>query len=73
MDGTRQISDAAGCLNRLWVPVANSNTAVVACMRVDAALDDPAPAREADTTGRPALTSPRQPTLTRCLSDPALV
>src|SRR5436305_5276237 len=44
---------------------------IVTRMRLDAALYDPAPAREADKKGRPAVKGKRQPTLTKRLADPA--
>src|SRR5437588_10928339 len=42
---------------------------IVTRMRLDAALYDPAPAREADKKGRPAVKGKRQPTLTKRLLD----
>jgi DDE superfamily endonuclease len=42
---------------------------VVTRMRLDAALDDPAPQREAGKKGRPAIKGKRQPTLAQRLID----
>jgi hypothetical protein len=46
---------------------------LVTRMRLDAALYDPAPIREAGKKGRPAVKGKRQPTLAKRLSDPATV
>jgi hypothetical protein len=46
---------------------------IVTRMRLDAALYDPPPAREAEKRGRPALKGKRQPTLAKRLSDPETV
>jgi hypothetical protein len=42
-------------------------------LRLDAALSDPAPARQADKKGRPAVKGKRQPALAKHLTDPAPV
>src|SRR5207302_1384080 len=44
---------------------------LVTRMRLDAALYDPAPARQAGKKGRPAVKGKRQSTLAKRLSDPA--
>jgi hypothetical protein len=44
---------------------------LVTRMRLDAALYDPAPTREAGKKGRPAVKGKRQPTLAKRLTDPA--
>lgn len=44
---------------------------LVTRMRLDAALSDPAPRREAGKKGRPAVKGKRQPTLAKRLADPA--
>lgn len=49
------------------------HVALVTRMRLDAALYDPAPIREAGKKGRPAIKGKRQPTLAKRLSDPATV
>jgi hypothetical protein len=46
---------------------------IVTRMRLDAALYDPAPAREAGKKGRPAVKGTRQPTLAKRLTDPQTV
>ncbi|TMF41710.1 MAG: transposase, partial [Chloroflexi bacterium] len=46
---------------------------IVTRMRLDAALYDPAPARQAGKKGRPAVKGKRQPTLTKRLADPETV
>jgi hypothetical protein len=46
---------------------------MVTRLRLDAALYDPAPARQAGKKGRPAVKGKRQPTLAKRLSDPATV
>lgn len=46
---------------------------LVTRMRLDAALYDPAPLREAGKKGRPAVKGKRQPTLAKRLADPATV
>lgn len=46
---------------------------LVTRMRLDAALYDPAPIREAAKRGRPAVKGKRQPTLAKRLADPATI
>jgi hypothetical protein len=46
---------------------------IVTRMRLDAALYDPPPAREAGKKGRPAIKGKRQPTLAKRLADPETV
>ncbi len=46
---------------------------LVTRLRLDAALYDPAPARQAGKRGRPAVKGTRQPTLTKRLADPTTV
>lgn len=46
---------------------------LVTRLRLDAALSDPAPARETGKKGRPAVKGTRQPTLATRLTDPAPV
>jgi hypothetical protein len=46
---------------------------IVTRMRLDAALYDPAPARQAGKKGRPAVKGKRQPTLATRLTDPQTV
>jgi len=46
---------------------------IVTRMRLDAALYDPAPARQAGKKGRPAVKGKRQPTLAKRLTDPQTV
>src|SRR5712691_1935372 len=46
---------------------------IVTRMRLDAALYDPPPAREAEKRGRPAIKGKRQPTLAKRLADPETV
>jgi DDE superfamily endonuclease len=46
---------------------------MVTRLRLDAALYDPAPPREAGKKGRPAVKGPRQPTLAQRLGDPQTV
>jgi DDE superfamily endonuclease len=46
---------------------------IVTRLRLDAALYDPAPARQAGKKGRPAVKGKRQPTLATCLTDPQTV
>jgi hypothetical protein len=65
-DGTYAVLELLADAARLPRPVT-----VVTRLRLDAALYDPAPARERGTIGRPRVKGERQPTLAARLLDPA--
>ncbi len=64
-DSTYAVLDLLACCRRLPRPVT-----MVTRLRLDAALYDPAPARQPGTRGRPRLKGSRQPTLAHRLMDP---
>ena len=65
-DSTYAVLELLADAARLWQPVT-----VVTRLRLDAALYDPAPAREPGTPGRPRVKGERQPTLAARLLEPA--
>jgi hypothetical protein len=64
-DSTYAVLDLLDCCRRLPRPVT-----MVTRLRLDAALYDPAPARQPGMRGRPRLKGRRQPTLAQRLADP---
>lgn len=68
VDSSYAVLDLLARCARLAQPIT-----VVTRLRLDAALYDPAPERQAGTKGRPRLKGQRQPTLAQRLLDPATV
>jgi hypothetical protein len=64
-DSSSAVLELLACAAGLLAPVT-----VITRLRLDAALDDPAPVRKAGTNGRPRLKGARQPTLQARLGDP---
>jgi len=67
-DSSYAVLELLACVTGLKEPVT-----MVTRLRLDAALSDPAPERQAETNGHPRLKGGRQPTLARCLVDPQTI
>jgi hypothetical protein len=67
-DSSYAVLDLLACAARMIEPIA-----IVTRLRLDAALYDPAPLRQAGTNGRPRKKGARQPTLAQRLVDPDTV
>jgi hypothetical protein len=67
-DSTSAVLELLACAAKMIEPVT-----IVTRLRLDAALDDPAPVRQPGTNGRPRKKGARQPTLAQRLADPGTV